>query len=593
MKKLLSVLFAGLLIFTACSDNNKDKNDNDSSEIELKYPKEVDNGGKAVSGARLQYGLVSDTPFAGTLNTLWYEGNPDAVVMQFMNENLYNVSVDNTFEPEGGAANYKMSDDGLVKTITLRDDLYWHDGEKVTVDDIIFAYKVLADPNYTGVRFTSPHNIIEGIKDVKDGKAEAISGIKKVDELTLEITYTAATDEYLYVQEYILPEHIFSGMDVRNMATSDAVRKNPIGFGPFKVTSIVPGEAVTYEAYDKYWRGKAKIAGVDLKVVNSNVLVEALNSGEFDLVSSFPTSGFDENYYGDNVNFVSNIEGAYTYLGFKLGHWDAALSKNVVDPNMKMSDVNLRQAMGYAMDNATVGKHNYDGLRVRANSIIGPMYPSYWNKELEGYTYDPKKAKEILDEAGYKDVDGDGFRETPDGEQLVINFASMSGAGAEDLANFYIQNWKDVGLNVKLTDGRLIEFNSFYDLVGNDDPSVDIYQAAWSTGFNPNPEGLYGETAQFNFPRYTDEKWNEIIANINSEKALFDEDAKKKYYDEWQQYMFENPSVIPTLYRSTVGPVNKRVKFYDVEKGNEGLNAGYNTHLLELTAEKPIVATNK
>lgn len=79
-------------------------------------------------------------------------------------------------------------------------------------------------------------------------------------------------------------------------------------------------------------------------------------------------------------------------------------------------------------------------------------------------------------------MDDDGLREDKDGNKLTINFASMSGGEtAQPLADYYIQQWKEIGLDVQYTTGRLIEFNSFYDKLENDDPEIDVYQAAWNT----------------------------------------------------------------------------------------------------------------
>lgn len=228
--------------------------------------------------------------------------------------------------------------------------------------------------------------------------------------------------------------------------------------------------------------------------------------------------------------------------------------------NPKFQNKKLRQAMAYALDNKSVGEKIYHGLRFPATTLIPPSFPEWHDKSAKGYKYDPKKAKKLLDEAGYKDVDKDGYREDPNGKKFVINFLSMSGGDtAEPLAKFYMQCWKDVGLNVKLVNGRLAEFNSFYDMVKKDDPKVDIYSGAWATGTNVDPYGLYGRNVMFNYTRFVSKKNDELLEKGHSPKA-FDTAYRKKVYNEWQKYMNEEAAVIPTLYRYQLYAVNNRVK---------------------------------
>ena len=201
---------------------------------------------------------------------------------------------------------------------------------------------------------------------------------------------------------------------------------------------------------------------------------------------------------------VSTLDLAYSYIGFQLGEFKDG--KIIPDPNKKMANQSLRQAMGYAFDMDAVNENFYHGLRPRANSMIIPPF-SFHNPDLEGYYYNPEKSMDLLDEAGYVDVDGDGFREDPNGEPLVINFLSMSGGEiAEPMAQYFIQCWQDIGLNVQLNDDRLWDMNAFYDKVQSDDPTIDVFQGAWGTGTNPDPSGLYGNDAAFNLQRYTDDE---------------------------------------------------------------------------------------
>ena len=92
-----------------------------------------------------------------------------------------------------------------------------------------------------------------------------------------------------------------------------------------------------------------------------------------------------------------------------------------------MGDNVLRQAMGYALDIEQVNEVFYFDLRERANSLIPPVFKSFHDASIEGYTYNPEKAIELLDKAGYVDKDGDGLREDPKGEKLTINLAAMAG----------------------------------------------------------------------------------------------------------------------------------------------------------------------
>lgn len=121
-----------------------------------------------------------------------------------------------------------------------------------------------------------------------------------------------------------------------------------------------------------------------------------------------------------------------------------------------------------------------------------------------------------------------------------------------------MQEWKDIGLNVELSTGRLIDFQAFYDKLKNDDPEIDVFQGAWGTGMDPSPTGLYGRNSAFNYSRFSDEKNDELLAKIDSNES-FDADYRKKAFDEWQEYAADQAFVIPTLYRNEVLPVSTRV----------------------------------
>jgi len=252
-----------------------------------------------------------------------------------------------------------------------------------------------------------------------------------------------------------------------------------------------------------------------------------------------------------------------------------------------MGDVKLRTAMAHALDTEAVGEKLYHGLRWKATTFIPPSHPEFHDEENPGHVYDVDKANEILDEAGYEWVDGEDYRTDPDGNELVMNFASMSGDEiAEPLADFYIQSWEEIGLNVQLLEGKLHEFNSFYERVGEtgeDDPEVDIYGGAWGVGDDVDPRGLYGRDAMFNFSRYSSEENDELLADAVSEEA-FDLEYRQEAYNDWQQLMLDEVPVIPTLYALEIVPVNNRVLNWKVDNA---INMRYE---IAVTQEEPIIA---
>lgn len=601
-KTLLPLLFAFMIVLSACTsgkgndvtlpsptntpnqtDGNKKQTEEGLYSIE-DFSNVKTNEGEPIKGGTITYGLVTDTAFEGILNYNFSSGIPDAKVLEWFDESLLTWDKNYVFTNDG-AATYEVSEDGRTFTFTIRDNVNWHDGKPVTAEDWEFAHEVIAHKDYDGPRYGSDFTNIEGLVEYREGKADKISGIKVLSDKKLQITYIKSTPSLLTgsIWTYPLAKHIFGDMEVAKMSSSSAVREKPISFGAFKVESIVPGESVVYVKNPDYWRGEPHLDKVVLKVINPTTIVQQLKSGGVDLVDSFPIDQFPDNANMSNVEYLGVIDRAYTYIGFKLGKWDEANKVVAPDPNAKMADVNLRRAMWHAVDNDQVGKRFYHGLRWNATTLIPPSHPEFHDASNPGIAYDVEKANQILDEAGYK-KNGE-FRTKPDGSELVINFISMTGGDiAEPLARYYVQSWNAIGLNVNL---ELAEFNSFYDRVGNngkDDPNVDVYMGAWSVGIDVDPTGLYGRDALFNFPRYASEENDRLLAEGVSEKA-FDVATRQAIYKEWQQLMVNEIPVFPTLYRSEIVPVNKRILNYAIGDGT-----GIYLHELAVSQDKPFVA---
>lgn len=559
---LVSVCAIGLV---ACGgSNNGDKEDNQEAKQEdiAKFPVKTENEQEVIKDGEMEVAVVADSQFKGIFLQEYREDTYDHEYMRPSHEALFYMDKDFKVV-DGGPANLKIDQENSTATITLRDDLKWNDGEPVTADDVIYSYEIIGHKDYDSVRYEDSMRAIKGMDEYHDGKTEQISGIEKVNDREVKISYKEVNPSMLQygggIWPYAAPKHALKDIPVKELASSDVVRKKPITFGPYYMNNIVSGESVEYLPNEHYYGEKPKLKKLILKTVPSASIVEGLKAKKYDMAFKIPTDIYDTYKSLDGYTNLGRPELSYTYIGFKLGTWDKDKKENIYNPKAKMADKNLRQAMGYALNNDAVGEKFYNGLRSNATTLIPEVFGTYHDSDIKGYTEDLEKAKKLLDDAGYKDTDGDDYREDKDGKPLVIKFASMSGGEtAQPLADYYVQQWKSIGLKVEYTTGRLIEFNSFYDKLKEDDPEVDIYMGAWGTGEDPEPSGLYGDKAAFNYTRFVSEENTELIHNIGSAKS-FDKDYQKEAFSKWQKYAFEEAFVIPTLYRNEVLPVNDRV----------------------------------
>jgi len=252
---------------------------------------------------------------------------------------------------------------------------------------------------------------------------------------------------------------------------------------------------------------------------------------------------------------------------------------------MKMADVELRKAMWHALDTQLVADQYYHGLVNRGTTLIPPYHRDFHDESNPGLEYDPDKANEILDAAGYEWAEGEKYRTDPDGEELEIIFASYQGSDtAEPIVEFYRQSWADIGLNVQLLDGRLHELNSFYDMLyAPSGDKFDIYQGQIVVGSNPDPANHRGPTSYLNFSRYQSDESNELLEKGRSAEA-FDTDWLIDVYNEWQQLMVDEVPEFPTVTSASLMAINNRIVNYSVDPAEK-----IYYYQLGVTQEEPFI----
>lgn len=555
------------------------------------FPIKTSNNEPAVENATLQVALVKDDPLVGVFNEILYQDGYDGdILSMFLSSSLFEVN-DNFEIIDTGVATLNVDAKNKKATIKIKDGIKWSDGVPLTADDIIYAYEVLGSKDYTGIRYTKEYQKVIGMNDYHSGKSKTISGVKKIDDKTVEISFSEMGQSIFSggngLMANALPKHYLKDVPIKNLVSSDKIRTKPVTLGPYNLVKISRGESMEFVANPYYYKGKPKIKKAILQVVNPQSIVAALKAGKYDYVMEMPDSLY--NNYKDfrNLEVLGQQDLYYSYVGFKLGHFDKAKGENVSDPNAKMADLNLRQAMIYAIDVDQIAQAFYFGLRQRATSTVPPVFKKYFPKDLTGFPYNLAKAKQLLDESGYKDVNNDGFREDKNGKPLQIKMAFMAGGDvAEPLAQFYLQSWKKIGLNVSLTSGRLLAFQNFYEKVQGDTKDIDVFFAAWGVGTDVNPTSSAGRSSQLNFTRFVSPENDKFIAEILGEKSLTIPNYKAEMYKKWQEYYINQAVEVPLMYKYKLTPVNKRLKNvyigYDSALKNEGIQKW------ELTAINPM-----
>jgi len=599
LKKLIS-LFAGMMLLVSCGDVNGGKADTakqgvNLNEIEQKYPVAYKNEGEVVPVDTLKVAVVSSSPYKGIFNGFLYSSGIDNEFMQYTMNGAFPTNPDFTLVLDSDETPIKVTVNPEEKTVTykINPKFKWSNGDPVTTKDIVKTYEIVANQKYiessSSSRFNKNRKKIVGIQEYNEGKADKISGLEVIDDSTMKIHLTEVTPSVYwggnFVSEFINAKQ-FEGVPMDKIIESPALRKNPLSYGPYYIKDIVQGEKVIFEANPYYYRGEPKIKTIEMEILPPSQQVAAIKSGKYDIVFSPELNIFPEIENLDNINILARKAMYFSYLGFHVGKWDAEKNEVITDPNSKMYDINLKRAMAYAIDNDSIAKQFYHGLAMRAPSPIAPIFTQLRNPEVDGFKIDIEKAKKILDDAGYKDVDGDGIREGKDGKPFKINLAMMSGSEIQEpLSQYYIQQWKSIGLNVELVDGRLLDFNNFYDRLKADDPAIDCFFAAFGYGTDPQQMSLFGKNSQFNKSRYTSETFEKALEAQISPEAL-DEAKRIEIYHNYDKIFMEELPVAPQLNKMEYIVVNKRVKEYDWKYDTDMKEFDWSK--IEVTAKEPI-----
>jgi peptide/nickel transport system substrate-binding protein len=276
---------------------------------------------------------------------------------------------------------------------------------------------------------------------------------------------------------YILPKHIWGKMSADERSKYEGT--DGVGSGPFTLEEFKKGQFARFKANPNFWGGKPAVDKVVLRKFNNpDAMVAALKTGELDAAEDIPSSGFHELENDPNIVTVEGYQGAMGEIAINGGD---GLKK----PHPALADPKVREAIGYAIDRDTIVDRALEGLASPSQTLSVSPDPKWTPDIADGElpSFDLDKANAILDEAGYKDTDGDGIREMPDGGE-PLNFKYMvrsDSVNAQPIAEFFTGWLKEIGIG---TTRKVVDDSQLTEIIGKGD--YDIFFWGWTPFVDPD-----------------------------------------------------------------------------------------------------------
>jgi peptide/nickel transport system substrate-binding protein len=366
------------------------------------------------------------------------------------------------------AESWTSSADKLTWTYKMRPDMKWSDGQPMTADDVKYTIdRANAEQWNSHVSITA--NLTA----------------KVLDANTLEIKTSVPDPRLPALGAYIIPKHIYEKVSKDDLPNYTAEDK--VGGGPFMLAE--QSKEFTRLVRNPNWYGKkpAMDEVIFRFYADSNAQFQALKSGEIDALDGVPVESYGTLKDSGNITGIAGNQGGFNELSMNSG-----CSSAPGDGNPALKDKKVRQAINFAIDRNLLVEKNLGGHGTPGTAFAPSADPSWDLKVPAGklYKYDPAKAKSLLDEAGWKDTNGDGVRDK-DGKELKLRFFDRSeGDSAKDTD--FITGWlKDVGI---ATDVTTMDDDALTAVLGQN--KFDLFEWGWVPFVDPDSQLSNFITAQ-------------------------------------------------------------------------------------------------
>jgi len=524
---LMFVFLAFALVLSACGGGQ--------AEPEAAIPAEsgAEPQAPAEEPAQPSAPVVVRVGYAGSPDTL----NPGAAVLseayimfELVYDTMYDLNLDGTFSLNL-AESAEVSDDNLVWTFKLRDATF-HDGTPLTAEDVVFSYDLYA--NTEGYPWMGDYTYYFDSVEAPDDKTVVITLSEAIPNLDAQLVWL-----------YVLPKHIWENEDPVEFENTEM-----IGSGPFKMVEYEQNTFVHLAANPDHPKAP-KIDEVIFQTFESNdALVQAVKTGQVDMITEFPATAIDSLKEAENVEVVVGAPFSPTVTDIIFNQCTAENcpeGDGICSGHPSLQDRNVRLALAYATDKQKIIDVIYLGLASPGTTLIPDGLGVWYNSNIKDYEFDVAKANQILDDAGYLDTDNDGVREMPDGTNPLVyrlNWPSDSIDGPR-LAELLGEMWAEVGVD---TEPQALDPDATTAICC---PAFDFDVILWGWGSDPDPNLLLSVMTTDEIPTgssetgYSNSEFDELYYQ---QAAEMDFETRKALVWKMQQMVFDDVVYIIPYY---------------------------------------------
>ena len=433
------------------------------------------------------------------------------------------------------AESYEMSQDGLQITFRLRDDIHFSDGHPITPDDVIFTYETIMNPGVDAAHLANYYRDIERVEKISDREVRFI--MARVYFRSLEIASLQGVG--------ILPKHVY---EFNDPAEFNKRRTNPVGSGPYVFEKWDVGRQIVLRRNENYWGSKPKLKKMVFRVItNDKAAVQSLRAGEIDYVYRPLPEQFDE--LCRDETFTREFR-CLSYWNPGVGYfW---IGWNEDRPFFK--DRRVRLAMTHLVDRQAICKRLLKIPEAQIPTGHFYIYSPQSDPNIKPWPYDPERAKQLLDEAGWIDQDGDGVRDK-DGVPFRFKYMIVSGLDLhEQIGKLVKDEAAKVGIDVVLDP---YEGTVFFERAHN--RNFDAINMSWVAGLAGDPYQVWHSSqignrgsnyVGFNNPR--------ADALIEEARRTLDDDKRNSLYHQFHRILHEEQPYTFVYTRPTQEWLNRR-----------------------------------